>query len=158
MRAWGRQSRAVYAELDERLQRVFDRVLTEVADVSLIEGFRNELKQNAAFDSGMSKVRWPDGRHNQRPSKAVDFQPYPRPAEDVMLRTALAYIAGRAIQIGIEEGVTLRWGGDWDRDGELTDQDFQDLFHLEIVDEKDNDTCSVAVQSNASELQGSRSD
>ena len=134
MRSWGRQSRTAYETLDVRLQLIFDRILQEVADVTLLEGFRNELKQNAAFDSGVSKVRWPDGKHNQRPSKAVDFQPYPRPLNTTTLRTALAYIAGRGIQIGIEEGVTLRWGGDWDRDGDLTDQNFNDLFHIEIID------------------------
>jgi peptidoglycan L-alanyl-D-glutamate endopeptidase CwlK len=33
-------------------------------------------------------------------------------------------------------GVKLRWGGNWDRDGEpVTDQDFQDLVHFELAED-----------------------
>jgi len=31
-------------------------------------------------------------------------------------------------------GVTLRWGGDWDRDTEVQDNSFDDLVHFEIVE------------------------
>ncbi len=31
--------------------------------------------------------------------------------------------------------INIRWGGNWDQDGEpVTDQDFQDLMHYEIVE------------------------
>jgi hypothetical protein len=31
-------------------------------------------------------------------------------------------------------GVMIRWGGNWDMDGEpITDQDFQDLVHFELI-------------------------
>ena len=133
MRKWGTRSQRVYDELDERLQRVCDRILHEVADVSLLCGFRGEQEQNEAFLSGASTLMWPDGNHNERPSKAVDLQPYPMPTRKEKLWASLGYIAGRAIGIGIEDGVVIRWGGDWDQDGDLTDQNFDDLFHLEIV-------------------------
>ena len=133
MRTWGKRSREVYATLDERLQRVLDRVLLEVADISLICGFRDRDAQDAAVAAGASKVAWPNGKHNKWPSLAVDLRPYPMPKRKEVLWAALGYIAGRMIQIGIEEGVGLRWGGDWDRDGDVTDQSFYDLFHIEIV-------------------------
>ncbi len=132
MRKWGRRSLAVYDTLDADLQRVLDRALKEVADISLLDGHRGEESQNAAFDSGASKLRWPNGKHNKYPSVAVDLQPYPKPKNKEKLWAALGYIAGRIIQIGVEEGVELRWGGDWDGDGDMTDQDFMDLFHIEI--------------------------
>ena len=31
-------------------------------------------------------------------------------------------------------GVRLRWGGDWDSDLEVDDNDFDDLPHFELVD------------------------
>jgi hypothetical protein len=34
--------------------------------------------------------------------------------------------------IAQEEGFHIRWGGDWDGDGDLTDQQFDDLFHIEV--------------------------
>jgi len=139
MRTWGTISTEVYDTLDERLQRVMTRVRDEVCDVSLLEGFRNEEDQNQFFDNGTSKVRWPDGKHNRNPSLAVDFQPYPWPGRESLQYAMLAYVAGAAIAIAREEGITLRWGGDWNSNGEITDETFLDLFHLE-VSEPNNET------------------
>jgi len=133
-RKWGEQSLAVYETLDSRLQHYLDRALREVADISLVSGHRGQKEQNEAFDSGHSKVRWPDGNHNKLPSLAVDLQPYPYPRSTLKLHAALGYIAGRIIQRAAEDGITIRWGGDWDKDGDTTDQKFDDLFHLEIVE------------------------
>lgn len=134
MRSWGHRSREVYDELDYRLQRVCNRILLEVADVSLLCGHRPELEQNQAFKDGTSELQWPEGNHNSFPALAVDLQPYPRPTSKKKLWASLAYIAGAAIQIAKEEGVTLRWGGDWNQNGDLTDNNFDDLFHLEVVE------------------------
>ena len=134
IRHWGHTSRISYDTLDIRLQRVCNRVLNEVCDITLIEGHRGETAQNNYFDIGTSHLRWPDGNHNSLPSLAVDLQPYPRPNDKVKLACALGFIAGHAQRIGKEEGVTIRWGGDWDQDGDLTDQTFDDLFHIEIVE------------------------
>jgi hypothetical protein len=109
-------------------------VLYEVADISILQGHRGKEEQNKAFDTGRSKLRWPDGNHNKLPSTAVDFQPYPVPERREKLWASLAYIAGRAIEIGKRRGLVVRWGGDWDQDGDLTDQTFDDLYHLEIKD------------------------
>lgn len=147
MRTWGKDSQKVYDELDPRLQRVMTRLRDEVGDVSLIEGFRNEERQNEMFETGTSEVRWPDGKHNQLPSKAVDFQPYPCPALENQLWAALGYLAGAAIMIGREEGITLRWGGDWNRNGDVTDQKFYDLFHIEIVENPDVETLAGNIGS-----------
>jgi peptidoglycan L-alanyl-D-glutamate endopeptidase CwlK len=135
VREWGDRSKRVITEIDPRWHRVLDRVLQEVADISLLCGHRGQKEQNEAFENGFSKVRWPDGKHNKWPSLAVDLQPYPMPELEIKQVMALAYIAGRIIQIGLEEGLIIRWGGDWDRDGDLLDQNFDDLFHFEIVGE-----------------------
>ena len=138
MRSWGKQSQKVLSELDSRLVKYLDRALQEVADISLICGHRNQEDQMKAYFSGNSKLMWPKGRHNSLPSKAVDFQPYPMPKDKAKLWAALAYVAGRIIQMAAEDGVRIRWGGDWDSDGDLTDQNFDDLFHLEVVDTIDD--------------------
>lgn len=134
MRKWGKQSQLHYDTLDPRLQRIMDRVLHEVADVSITCGFRGEREQNELFVTKRSRAMWPTSKHNSMPSVAVDFQPYPLPKRKEKIWASLAYIAGRAIEIGIEEGVALRWGGDWNRNGDLTDNRFDDLFHLEIME------------------------
>ena len=132
-RIWGERSTRVYETLHPALQDVMDYVLLHVADVSLIFGHRDEAMQNHLYATGKSQLRWPDSKHNKLPSKAVDFQPYPYPEETVKLWAGLAYVAGRAIEYGKTRGYELRWGGDWNRNGDLTDQNFDDLFHLELV-------------------------
>lgn len=133
MRQWGDNSLRVRAQLHPDLVRIVDRILKEVADVSLISGHRGEEEQNELFHDGKSTLEFPQSKHNAYPSMAVDLQPYPFPKEEKRLWGALGWIAGNALRIAQEEGVTLRWGGDWNRNGDLTDQKFDDLFHLEIV-------------------------
>lgn len=134
MRQWGKSSKRHLDTVDRALQRVMNRVLQEVADVSITCGYRDEATQNLLYIEGKSKVIYPNSKHNIQPSRAIDFLPYPAPTSEKKLWAALGYIAGRAIEIGKEEGVVLRWGGDWNRNGDLTDNNFDDLFHLEIVE------------------------
>ena len=134
MRKWGKESKKVYGELHPILQHYMNRVLQEVADISLICGHRGQREQNIAFEEGNSKVRWPHGKHNQLPSVAVDLQPYPMPEQHTKLVMALGHIGGRLIEMARTDGIIIRWGGDWDRDGDVLDQDFDDLFHFEIVE------------------------
>ena len=135
MRKWSERSRRCYDELDPRLQNVMDYVLEHVADVTLTTGHRTKEAQNMVFAHGFSKVQWPNGKHNKLPSIAVDLQPYPFPTDELKLRAALGYIAGRAIEYGRQHGIKLRWGGDWNGNGDVTDQNFDDLFHIELRDD-----------------------
>ena len=36
--------------------------------------------------------------------------------------------------LGKAMGVNIRWGGDWDSDGDINDNKFDDLVHVEIKD------------------------
>lgn len=143
-RQWGPNSLKVRATIDDRLALVMDFVLTVVADVSLISGLRDEAEQDKLVAEGKSQVRFPNSKHNRLPKAyAVDFQPYPMPnvnATDPAKRekarkelwASLAYVAGAARVYAYANGFRLKWGGDWDMDGDLTDNNFDDLFHLEL--------------------------
>jgi len=131
-RVWSPKSQKVHDSLDQDLQVLFTRVRDEVTDISLIYGYRGREIQNELFEAGESQRRWPDSMHNRKPSLACDFQPYPYPQREEVLWGALSYIAGRAYQIAQQEGFRIRWGGDWDGDGDMTDQKFYDLFHIEL--------------------------
>lgn len=130
---FGHKSREVFATLDPRLQRVVKELLCYV-DVSLIQGHRGKAEQNALYVQSKTKVKWPRSKHNRLPSLAVDVQPFPLPQDENDLRAALGYIAGLAMRIADEEDVQLRWGGDWNMNGDVTDNGFDDLWHLEIVE------------------------
>lgn len=136
MRSWSARSKEVYEELDERLQLLVTRLRDEVMDITLLDGARTKAEQDHYNSIGTSTVKWPNSKHNTYPSIAVDLQPYPYPDYEPKLWGALGYLAGRAHAIATEEGFRIRWGGDWNGNGDLTDQTFDDLFHIEVLDEE----------------------
>lgn len=132
-RRWSQRSLEVYLELDPRLQELADWLLHNVADISLIDGHRTKEEQDEYFEANVTTVRWPNSKHNKLPSLAFDFQPYPYPTSEPKLWAALAYVAGHAVMWGKQKNIRIRWGGDWNSNGDLTDQNFDDLFHIEIA-------------------------
>jgi len=119
------------ATCDGRLKRVFQQVVQDF-DCSIIEGHRDKDRQNQMVAEGKSRVLWPDGKHNTVPSLAVDVTPYPIKWDD---RERQTLFAGYVLATARATGVTLRWGGDWDRDTEVRDNSFDDLVHFEIVED-----------------------
>jgi len=113
---------------DKRLQEIFSEVINHI-DCTILTGHRTEVEQNEKFRQGLSKVQYPNSKHNHSPSLAVDVAPYPIDWND---RERFTYFAGIVQGIAISKGITLRWGGDWDRDTELRDNAFDDLVHFEI--------------------------
>ncbi|WP_419800008.1 hypothetical protein [Terasakiella sp.] len=100
-------------------------------DCTILEGHRDKDRQNQMVAEGKSQIRWPGGKHNTVPSLAVDVTPYPIKWDD---RERQTLFAGYVLATAKSMGVTLRWGGDWDRDTEVRDNSFDDLVHFEIVE------------------------
>ena len=128
MPRFGRRSKERLATCDNRLQDVFNEVIKHV-DCSVLEGQRDEERQNKLFDEGKTKVRFPNGRHNASPSRAVDVTPYPVDWDD---RERQTLFAGFVLGIARSMGIKLRWGGDWDMDFEVQDNRCDDFPHFEI--------------------------
>lgn len=63
-------------ECDKRLQKLILAV-DEVFPVSVVCGHRGEEDQNRALAEKKSKLKFPDSKHNKRPSLAVDIVPDP---------------------------------------------------------------------------------
>ena len=108
-----------------------NRVL-QLKDHSIICGHRSQPDQDEAFDLGNSKKQWPDGKHNTLPSIAMDVQVYPRPEKDQDLREEQIYLLGIYKGVAKEQGLPVRVGMDWDNDGEIADNGFDDSFHVEL--------------------------
>tara|TARA_R110002012_G_scaffold14134_1_gene59211 strand:+ start:1837 stop:2229 length:393 start_codon:yes stop_codon:yes gene_type:complete len=130
MYKWGPRSIKHLVTLDERLQKVLNEVIKYV-DCSIIEGHRSGERQNKLFEEGRTKVKYPYGRHNSNPSRAVDVVPYPIDWDD---RERFHLFAGFVIGIGQSMGIRLRWGGDWNMNFEVDDNNFDDFPHFELVD------------------------
>lgn len=114
---------------DHDLQEIFHHVI-EVIDCQVIEGARGQMRQNELNRTGMSRVLWPNSKHNTDPSLAVDVAPYPIDWND---RERFVYFAGIVKGIAHGLGYKIRWGGDWDGDNDLRDQTFMDLVHFELI-------------------------
>lgn len=130
-RVWGPRSQRILAQIHPKLQEMCEFILKDICDISLTTGHRTERVQNELYPR-YTKVKWPNSKHNSLPSLAVDLQPYPYPQNETKLRQQLSYIAGRVIQWADQKGYDIRWGGDWDEDGDNADNSFDDLFHFEV--------------------------
>ena len=110
-----------------QLQQLFLEVIKE-HDCTVICGYRGKAEQDEAFYKGTSRVKWPDGKHNQFPSLAVDVWPYPYPrkkngeldSDSPMWDTFAGIVLEKASQLGID----VVWGGSWDS--------FKDKPHFEL--------------------------
>jgi len=135
--SYGRNSLKKYELLSPGLQRVANRVQGYgILDFSIIESFRPRAEQNRLYDMDppRTKVLWPHSKHNHLPSVAMDCVPYVV-GKLSWFKLHCCILAGLMLAAAKEEGVKLRWGGNWDMDSEpITDQDFQDLVHFEEVD------------------------
>ena len=128
MPRFGKRSIGRLQTCDQKLQELFYEVVKHF-DCSIIEGNRGEERQNKAFADGKSKVKYPNGKHNQNPSIAVDVAPYPIDWSD---RDRFHYFGGFVLGVAKEMGMNIRWGGDWNQDTHTKDNKFDDLVHFEI--------------------------
>ena len=124
MPRFGRRSKERLKGVDAKLVNVLNELI-KIMDVTIIEGLRTEDRQDELVAQGKSKTKY--SKHLV--GKAVDLAPYPIDWED---RERFHYMGGMVRGIGQQLGVNIRWGGDWDSDGEIKDNSFDDLVHVEI--------------------------
>ena len=130
MPSFSKISRERLATCDKRLQDLFNEVIKHY-DCSIICGHRGQEDQDRAFNEGKSKIRWPNGKHNSNPSKAVDVAPYPIDWNDTK---RFYHFAGFVKGLATSMGIKIRWGGDWDGDNDFKDNSFNDTPHFEIME------------------------
>jgi peptidoglycan L-alanyl-D-glutamate endopeptidase CwlK len=112
-------------------------------DITIIHGWRGELVQDALYDSGASRLRFPNSKHNHSMdpmmegaelcSDALDFAPWVNGGINWNDTHIFACVAGVFMSVAIDLGYRIRWGGDWDSDGQTRDQTLMDWGHIELV-------------------------
>ena len=128
MPRFGKTSKRRLATCEDKLQNLFKEVVKHF-DCSVLVGYRGRNEQDTAFESGHSKVKWPNGKHNKKPSVAVDVAPYPIDWDD---RERFIYFGGFVKGCAFRMDIPLRCGGDWNSDTQLSDNKFDDLVHFEL--------------------------
>jgi len=126
MYKFGKKSKKRLKGVDTRLVNVLNELI-KIMDVTIIEGLRSEERQKELLAKGATKVKY--SKHME--GKAVDLAPYPIDWEN---RDGFHYMGGMIRGIGKQLGINIRWGGDWDSDGDVKDNGFDDLVHVELRD------------------------
>lgn len=129
----GAGSLAQLATVHPDLQRVVRRVVARLPahlDLKVIQGWRSSKEQAAAYASGASEKKPGASKHELSPSRAIDMALYPVRWKDEIM---FGYLAGIVALCAAEEGVKVRWGGDWDTDGDTLEHALRDLDHWELV-------------------------
>ena len=116
------------ATCDPRLQKIVMKVSLSYK-LRVLEGHRGKAAQDEAYKKGLSKLKWPNSKHNSSPALAFDACPLPIKWD---ANSNFYYFAGFVMATALEMGYELRFGGDWDGDKDCTDQNFHDLVHFEI--------------------------
>ncbi len=108
-------------------------------DLTVLEGDRTPARQKELYAQGRTKpgnkVTWTLNSNHFINKKtgfghAVDLAPYPIDWNNIARFDKLSKLMFRAAEI---EGVTIRWGADWDRDGNPRERGESDSPHFELV-------------------------
>ena len=111
---FGKRSLERLETCDPKIQWVMHEAIKHY-DFSVLEGHRGEDKQQECFETGASKVKFPNSKHNKYPSLAVDIVPYPVDWENLQRFQELSEVVKEACKtVGVSN---LHWGYDmwkWD--------------------------------------------
>jgi peptidoglycan L-alanyl-D-glutamate endopeptidase CwlK len=119
------------------LQTLFAHVIQE-KDCTIVCGHRDKPEQDKAFAEGKSKLQYPQSKHNKIPSWAVDAAPYIK-GKINWSREQLLFFAGYVQGVADRLYITgvmshrLRIGADFDGNGDISDDNFRDEPHFELI-------------------------
>jgi len=110
-----------------------------ILDFSVSEGVRTEQRQKELLQTGFTKTL--ASKHLIQADgygHALDLYPYPIDMARVQKGDAreiarFGLLAGLMLRAAQDLGVKIRWGADWDGDGQTLDHSFFDAPHFELV-------------------------
>jgi len=128
MPKFSQRSLANLSTADKKLWDLFSEVI-KYYDCTILCGTRSKEDQEKAFKQGRTTLHYPQSNHNSLPSRAVDVVPYPIDWSNL---EQFYHFGGYVLGIAKMMGLNIRWGGDWNGDFNLKNQNFYDLPHYEV--------------------------
>lgn len=143
---------------DEHIQRVMQTAIVLGPDFGVVSGRRTTAQQAEKVRLGYSKTM--ESKHVADPpalSQAIDIGPYIKEYGELIIGTdeqvkriaakhgfkedgvrmriwkQYGLLAGWILRIAFDQDTILRWGGDWDRDWNAVENNFEDLGHFETT-------------------------
>lgn len=123
---FGKESLRNLKQLHPDLQMVLREAIKEF-DFKIMDAQRGRAEQEYAFKKGNTKAHFGQSAHNYIPAIACDIYPYPIDFDDIGRFKDMARVV---LRIAKAHKVPLRWGGDWNMDGNTADG--WDFPHFEL--------------------------
>lgn len=111
----------IMAQAHPALQSWFESVRSVFLDAHVSTAFRDAVAQEDAFKRGVSKVRWPNSKHNAIPARAIDLFQLDQNGKAKWDGVWFARLWATA------KHPDLVWGGNW--------KTFKDAPHFQLVEE-----------------------
>lgn len=137
------KSRKLLSNAHPDLRKVFEEVIKYI-DFTVIETTRTEEQHNENVKNGVSKTTWDKSKHRPRldnegrmTSWAIDAVPYPIDWNNIARFNYFAgFVMGTAERFLSIGKIThhIRWGGDWNKDNDPSNEKFYDAAHFEIME------------------------
>jgi len=112
MAKWSKKSADRLSTCDGDLIKLFNEVIIH-QDCTILDGHRDEYRQNKYFSEGKSKLMYPMSKHNKYPSRAVDviFYPFNEHSWDdrEKFKEFRGFVYGVASQLEIRLNKTIVW-------------------------------------------------
>jgi len=128
MPTFGASSLAALAKCHPLMQEIAQEAIKTI-DFKVLDSTRGRTDQERAYATGRSKAKFGQSAHNYVPAIAFDLFPAPY---DWNNRAAFKKLSGVIMAIAKKKGVPIRWGGDWNMDGDKTTSDAWDMPHFEL--------------------------
>lgn len=123
------------------IQTIFNELIKKTNFI-IVTGFIDETTQNKAFGLGVTKLAWPEGKHNKIPSMSLDAYPaniclHPKDITEkniyiVAMRHFAAKVFAEAETLKLAGKITheIIWGAGWEDSNEYS---FLDYAHFELA-------------------------
>ena len=117
------------------LQRLMHAVMSkQEMDFSILCGFRDKRDQDAAVRRGNSKLCWPHGRHNHKPSLAVDVAAYPIDNFNKLNTERTVSLSKVILDTARRMQIPVYWGGHWTHLNDIYHYQLPEVYASDSVD------------------------